>query len=378
MILFFIYSLAFLYVALIFIYRYGWHQKKQFRFSRTYVPQTRISVIIPARNEEHNITKCLEAVLAQSYPKELYEVIVVDDHSTDKTYDTVTATNTDKQLRCIKLSQYIHDKDVTSYKKLALSTGIAEASGELIVTTDADTFMSADWLKSIAALYEEKHPVMIVGPVCFVNSNRFVEVFQSLDFISMQGITVATLKLRMGNMCNGANLAFSKSAFDKVKGYDGIDHIASGDDYLLMTKMRKYYPNGIKYLNSDAAIVSTAPQPDWRSFFQQRIRWASKSGKYNDYRLTAVLMLVYLFNLVLLITAVVSIFQPEYLLHLFIILIGKGIAEMLFLYPVAKFYNQTRELVFFPIFEPIHITYIVLAGFFGFIGKYEWKGRNVK
>ena len=378
MILFFIYSLSLLYLALIFIYRHGWQQKKQYQFSKTNSPKTSISVIIPARDEEHNIAQCLAAVLAQNYPKDLFEVIVIDDHSTDKTYEVVTAIDTDKRLQCIKLSEHIDDQDVTSYKKLALSTGIAQANGELIVTTDADTFMSEDWLRSIAAMYEERNPAMIVGPVCFTNTNRVVEVFQSLDFISMQGVTVATLKLKMGNMCNGANLAFSRSAFDKVRGYEGIDHIASGDDYLLMTKMRKYYPDGIKFLNSKEAIVSTAPQPDWRSFFQQRIRWASKSGKYNDYRLTAVLMLVYLFNLVLLITAVVSIFQPEYLLHLVIIIIGKGIAELLFLYPVAKFYNKLSELVFFPFFIPVHIAYIVLAGFFGFIGKYEWKGRRVK
>lgn len=376
--LFFIYSLALLYIVLILVYRYGWQQKKQFEFSNLYIPKTSISIIIPARNEEHNIVKCLNAVLAQDYPKELFEVIVVDDHSTDRTYQVVTGFETDIHLRCIKLSEHVASKDVTSYKKLALSTGISQANGDLIVTTDADTFMQKDWLKSIAALYEEKQPVMIVGPVCFTNNNKIVEVFQSLDFISMQGVTVATLKLRMGNMCNGANLAFSKKAFNNVKGYEGIDHIASGDDYLLMTKMRKYYPDGIKYLNTDKAIVSTPPQPDWSSFFQQRIRWASKSGKYNDYKLTAVLMLVYLFNLVLLITAVVSFFQPEYLLHLLVIVVCKGIAELLFLYPVAKFYGKVKELILFPIFEPLHISYIVLAGFLGFVGKYEWKGRSVK
>ena len=99
-------------------------------------------------------------------------------------------------------------------------------------------------------------------------------------------------------MCNGANLAYSKAIFYAVDGFKGIDNIASGDDMLLMDKIQKQYPGSIGFLFSDNSIVQTLPMPTWKDFINQRIRWASKAGKYKDIKIIAVLVLVYLFNLI--------------------------------------------------------------------------------
>jgi len=109
----------------------------------------------------------------------------------------------------------------------------------------------------------------------------------------------------------------------------------------------------------------------------QRIRWSSKAGKYNDTRLTLILLLVYLFNLSLLVLFTAALFIPAYWIWLSGILFVKVLIELWYLAPVARFYNKSGELWYFPLLQPMHIAYIVLAGFLGKFGKYQWKGRSV-
>ncbi|HEY9178951.1 MAG TPA: glycosyltransferase [Flavipsychrobacter sp.] len=370
--------LAVLYVILMVLYRFGWQRQETFNLPPRYQPETKISVIVPARNEEIHIGACIKSLLAQDYPVDLLEIIVVDDHSTDATAKIIqsfAATN----LHYIDLQKHAATNIiVTAYKKFALATGIAHAGGELIVTTDADCVAGTQWLKHIAAIYERDKSVMVVAPVDFSCNSSTVQLFQSLDFMSMQGITAATLQMKLGNMCNGANLAFQRAAYEKVDGYKGVDHIASGDDYLLMMKLNKVYRGSISYLKSPEAIVYTPPQPDWAGFLQQRIRWASKSGKYDDKKMTAVLMLVYLFNLSLVAMLIIAIFYSNYFVCLAAMFGAKVIIELVYLYPVAGFFSKRKQLWIFPLLQPLHIVYIVVAGLLGFAGKYRWKDREVQ
>jgi len=179
-------------------------------------------------------------------------------------------------------------------------------------------------------------------------------------------------------MCNGANLAFGRDAYSKVDAYKGIDHLASGDDYLLMIKMYQLYPGRISYLKSDKTIVQTKPQPDWTGFLQQRIRWASKSGKYNDKKLTAILVLVYFYNLSFLVLAVWGFTDHYYWFVAMLMLLLKIIVEFYFLVLVSKFFKKDIKLLNFALLQVLHIAYIISAGFLGFIGVYKWKGRKVK
>ena len=366
------------YALLMFTYSRGWARQKAFVLPPVYQPATFISVIIPARNEEGNIGACIESILAQKYPVGLFEVIVVDDHSEDDTANVVSQY-AGRNVRCIRLADHLEpDKKINSYKKAAIAAGIACSKSTLIVTTDADCIAPNEWLMNIAAIYEQQNPVMIVAPVIYSSDHRISQIFQLIDFMSMQGITAAAHALKLGNMSNGANLAFSKSAYESVGGYEGIDHLASGDDLLLMMKMNKSFPGRIAYLKSPNAIVTTAPQPGWRSFLQQRIRWASKSGKYNDPRLTAILVFVYLFNFSFLALTIAGIFDHSFFYFAGGILAIKIIVEFLFLLPVARFFRDEWALWYFPFLQPLHILYIVLAGFLGFFGGYKWKGRRVK
>ena len=366
------------YIALFIAYIVGWYRQKTFVPKQNTALATFITVVIPARNEAANIGPCLASVLVQQYPNELFEVIVVDDHSTDDTA-AIAAACKDSRVRCIKLAEYLPEgKPVNAYKKAALAAGISAARGSLIVTTDADCLVPPLWLHHIACLFEQEHPAMIVAPVIYDTPPGLLPLFQLIDFMGMQGITAATNILKLGNMSNGANLAFRRDVFNDIGGYSGIDHLASGDDYLLMTKISKTPGAKIAYLKSPEAIVTTQPQPTWGSFLNQRIRWASKSGKYDDKRLTTVLMLVYVFNLTLVILALLGFADVHYWYLLCGMLGIKIIIEYIYMMPVAAFFSRQWTQKYFPFLQLMHIIYIIVAGFLGLAGDYQWKGRKVK
>lgn len=366
------------YISLMLLYEKGWRLQPDFHLPETFLPSAKITVVIPARNEEAVIGACVSSILECRYPENLYQVIVVDDHSTDNTYDVVTSFKK-KNITCLRLRDFLKEGEVlNAYKKKAIETAVAQSTGDLIVTTDADCIAKKNWLWNIAALYEQEKAVFIIGPVSFQVDNSLLSVFQSLDFLSMQGITAAAHRLKLGNMSNGANLAFSRTAFEKVKGYEGIDHLASGDDYLLLVKMQKEFPGRIAYLKAAESIVATAPQPSWKGFINQRIRWASKMGKYDDKMITFILALVYLFNFSFLVLGILGFFDFYFWILGGSLLLIKTVVELFYLRNVAGFFNKTRELFYFPFLQPIHIAYIIVAGFLGFFGKYQWKGRKVK
>lgn len=374
------YLIGFAYVLLIIIWTIGWYCQRRFRVPPGFCPSTPVSVLIPARNEAENIAACIRSVLACRYPRHLLEIIVVDDHSTDATFQ-IAATFQEENVRCIRLSDYLpKHQPVNAYKKKAIETGASLASGTLLVTTDADCSVPEAWLECMAAAYERDQPVMIAGPVVFRREKKFVQAFQALDFLSMQGITASVHALRIGNMCNGANLGFTREAFLQVDGYSDVDHLASGDDYLLMMKMQRSFPGKIIYLKTPEAIVTTAAQPDWRSFMQQRIRWASKSGKYDDHKITAMLAVTYLFNLVLCMLTLLGIGLGEsaYLCAAILLFSGKLFCEGIYLIPITAFFKRQRLLLLFPLMQPLHILYVISAGLLGLAGVYQWKGRMVR
>ena len=192
--------------------------------------QPKISLIIPARNEETNIGKLLAALSNQSYPKELTEIIVVDDHSTDNTATIV------QQFPFAKLIQLKEDA-INSYKKKAIEKGIAEATGELIVTTDADCNVNPGWLRAINSSFSDESVKMSFGAVRIQSDQTIFSRLQALEFSSLIGSGASTAAFGFPTMCNGANLAFTKEAFLQTNGYTGNEQIASGDDEFLMRKI---------------------------------------------------------------------------------------------------------------------------------------------
>lgn len=366
------------YCLLILMYRRWFLELEVFVGPEEIIPETHFSIIIPARNEAANIRDCVLSILTQAYPLSLFEVIVINDYSTDDTANIVQSLQKDHpNLHLINLSDHLTDDVLNAYKKKAIETAIASAKGNWIITTDADCVAKPYWLSEYDAFIQQQQPVFVAAPVMFVNNGSFLSIFQLLDFISLQGITAAAVSAGTHAMCNGANLAYQKKTFYEVGQFKGIDTIASGDDMLLMQKIKQQHPGKLGYLFSKKAIIETQPMPNWKSFLNQRIRWASKADSYKDKSIFAVLLLVYLLNLLLLILFIAAFFVGGIWKKLCWLLFIKTVTEMSFMYPVSRFFNQTKAMIWFPLMQPFHILYTVIAGWLGKFGSYQWKGRKL-
>lgn len=378
---YFIYATAALlciYLLLINLYYFWFSTLKVFQPAADMQPETRFSIIIPARNEEENITACVDSILQNNYPKELYEIIIADDFSTDSTPAMVQQLQKGfSNIHLISLKNLIGE-NINSYKKRAIEIAISQSKFEWIITTDADCIVPRDWLSLFDSYIQTNQPVFIAAPVMFSNTNNFLSIFQCLDFMSLQGITAASVSAGFHSMCNGANLAYNKKVFYEVEGFKNADHIASGDDMLLMHKIKARYASAIGYLFNSDAIVTTEAMPDWKSFFNQRIRWASKATDYNDTRIFFVLLLVYLTNLFLFALLVLCFFYPQLFSFWLTFILTKTLFEMPFMYKVAKFFSFQKLMLWFVLMQPFHITYTVISGWLGKFGTYNWKGRKVK
>ena len=368
--------LTLMYAGVLIAYRYWFDKLSYFDFKpdQNGPTFTRFSIVVPARNEEANIKKCLDSLLAQSYPTDFFEVIVIDDFSEDNTASIVEAIHQKhSHIKLLKLANYYKADEIRSYKKKAIEKAVSQANGDWIITTDADCIAPVDWLKLYHQYILAHRPVFVAAPVMFIKEKGILNEFQVLDFLALQGITAAAVSAGKHSISNGANLAFEKSAFIAVGGYQGVDHIASGDDMFLMHKMKQTLSNRIGYLFHPNAIVRTKTMPTWNEFMMQRIRWSSKARFYDDTSIFWVLLLVYLYNFSFLIAILMGYYES-----FLIAIVFKTFFELYFLDPVAKFYFLQKELRYFILYQPIHIVYTLFAGFLGQIRTYTWKGRRVK
>jgi cellulose synthase/poly-beta-1,6-N-acetylglucosamine synthase-like glycosyltransferase len=369
--------LSLFYIYIITRYIVEWKKINPFKIPASYSPSVLVSILIPARNEAENIRKCLDSIFQQTYPSNLFEIIVIDDHSEDETVQIINNIN-DPRVKLLKLTDFSKPGKHLSFKKKAIEIGISNAKSQLIVTTDADCIAPANWLKTIVAFYETKQLKFIAAPVNFHEEKSMFERFQSLDFLGMMGVTGAGIRGKLMNMCNGANLAYEKKAFEEVNGFEGIDHLASGDDMLLMQKIAQRFPDKIGFVKNIDAVILTKAQPNLNSFMNQRIRWASKTSAYKEWKVTFILIMVFLFCCNIILSFLLIPFYGFLMVLVFIFqLLIKSVMDYFFLNKMANFFNRKDLMNSFIPAQFLHIAYIVGIGFLSvFIKKYYWKGRK--
>ncbi len=385
--------LALAYGALLSGYRWGWRALPEWHIPNGFVPKSRISILIPARNEADTIGACLRSILEGSYPLALLEVIVLDDFSDDGTEQKVNQllessvpkkSGSESLVRCLQLSDYFPPETRhTPNKKKALALGVAQAFGEIIVTTDADCMVPKDWLLNIAAAFENPQTQMVCAPVNFHREQNILQRFQSLDFLGLMGITGAGIELGRHYMANGANLAYRKQAFESVEGYVDNEHHASGDDLFLAQKMAVRWPGGVIFLKNSSVTVFTEAPADIRAFWHQRLRWGTKNAILPDWSLRLSLLTVFLFcwsiwvNLGLAIGDTV-IGGPAIYFWVFLFQMGiKAFFDYLFLSEMTRFFKREDLMRSFLSSFILHTAYIPIIGMASlFIKKYTWKGRR--
>jgi cellulose synthase/poly-beta-1,6-N-acetylglucosamine synthase-like glycosyltransferase len=361
-----------LYVGVIITFISGWKALKPFTYQQH--KPLNVSIIIAARDEAANIKKTIADLLAQDYEKAYLEIIFIDDHSTDNTAEIIKSY----EAQGISLIQLNEANTINSYKKKAIETAIGDARGELIITTDADCRMGPNWLKTIVSYYQQGGYKMISSPVVYFEEQSRFERAQSLEFLFLIGMGASTIGNNKPSTCNGANLAYERKAFYEVGGFKGIDDLASGDDELLLHKMAAKYGNKIGFLKNQEAIVYTQAKPTLREFIQQRKRWASKSTRYKNKPIIVLGVLVWLFNLSIVLNLLGGIAMTQLLyLALFQFCI-KFLIEYLFLKKVTHFARRPELMQLLPLLNILHIVYLIYIGIAGNSGKYSWKGRMVR
>jgi cellulose synthase/poly-beta-1,6-N-acetylglucosamine synthase-like glycosyltransferase len=324
-----------------------------------------VSVVIAARNEENNISACLDSVVKQTYPITQYEIIVINDGSTDETV-TICQSYINK-FSNIKL---VHVKDGSKMlgKANALAQGIETANGEIILITDADCTVPSTWIERTAHRYSKD--VGLIGGFTLQKAVTPFEGMQSLDWAFILGMAAATAGYSYPLGSIGNNLSFRKSAYDEVGGYQKLKFSVT-EDYTIvqaivdLNKWKYIYPIDFKHL------VESKPCQDFSTLLHQKHRWGKGGLDMKPAGLVIMVIgfLMHLSPFIILYWNGVVLAATAFML--------KFIADYIFLYQILRRLNRTEELRWFYWFELYFIIYVLILPFLVFFGgKVKWKGRE--
>jgi len=363
------------YIILIIDLVRGFNRLPEFIPERT-TPQNNFTIIVPFRNEAKNLPSLLESFSVLNYNVDKFEIILVNDDSLDdfqKIVDEFTAKNSTIQFRIIQ-----NIRKSLSPKKDAIETAIKKAQFGWIVTTDADCEVPNNWLNNFNSFLQKNKVKMIVAPVVYTVENKFLQHFQNLDFLSLQGTTIGSFGMNRPFMCNGANLCYAKEAFFEVNGFDRNNEIASGDDVFLMEKILDKFPLGVKYIKNIESIVKTKPQSNLKELIQQRIRWAAKTGSTKSMFGKMVGLIVLTTNFYWILLLVLALFQQISWQYVGLFFLVKLNIDFVLLYKTTEFFKQKESMkkyLYSSFIYPFFNVYVAIASFFK---GYQWKGREFR
>jgi poly-beta-1,6-N-acetyl-D-glucosamine synthase len=362
--------LILIYITWIGVFYYGWVKTTTWRY-RTGFDRPAISVIIAARNEEANISNLLSCLAKQKYPAGLLEVIVVDDHSNDRTREVACRfTKGPGNFRYLKLP------DGSLGKKAAIRHGIENSIYPFILTTDADCTVPPEWVEIMAECFVHTGADLIAAPVLLNGDKTLLSIFQQLEHLGLQGSTAGAITTGNPVMCSSANLAFKKEAYMAVDD-TSRHYISSGDDVFLLLAMHKTGRKTV-FLKSTGAVAGTAVESRVTDFLQQRMRWASKSRRYNTMASAFTAVLVLLFHFILILFLMGGLINQDFLLIAGMMLIVKSLVDFPFLYSVTRFFGKKRLMFYFPLVQILYIFYVNLVAVASLSCNVSWKGRRVR
>ena len=367
--------ISFVYATLILLYKIAWNkisESKEVNYNDT------VSVVVACRNEEKNIKNLIKDIMNQNFDKYRFQMIIVDDHSEDKTLEILYEESekwNNLHIVCM------NDDEIG--KKNAIRKGVGIANGDVILCTDADCRIGRNWIKIILSNFTNKKIKFVSGPVKYSSENNFLNKFQSLELISLVSSGAAAIQRKKSTICNGANLAFRKKEYNDIPL--DIFHDFSTDDVSLLYYFKKYYKDGILFSKNLDSIVETTSNTDMISQFQQKLRWILNSKNIRDWQSVYVASVVFLMNsllailLVLTLLSIFSDFDKIYIVltNLFVVLFIKYLTDYLFLKEVLDFFRRKDLLIYLLPFEIINAIYTVVIVPLSLVYSPKWKGRRI-
>ncbi|MBF8296261.1 MAG: hypothetical protein HW389_2806 [Bacteroidetes bacterium] len=356
--------------------KFLWNVREGLRF--TAMPSSSnipfVSVIVAARDEADNIQKCVKALTQQSYDPTRYEIVIVDDHSHDRTRELANELAArDNPPKTLVLSLTEHNG--LNGKPAAIALGIENSSGEIILCTDADCTVPSGWIASMAGCFEPSVG-FVAGPVLERPSDSFLSHLESLEFLGLMTTGAGLIGSGTPIICNGANIAYRRAAFQQVNGYG--NGTGSCDDETLMQRIVTRKAGRVVFNSDRKAVVTTVSPPTLRAFWRQRTRWASKRGHYEDGSILRRLLFLYGFFAVLFLATFLAVLEPGMSFPLATVVLLKMLGEWSVLTRGSDLFQQRVRPGQFLIAELFHVPYIVFAALVGQFSPMRWKNRKLE
>jgi cellulose synthase/poly-beta-1,6-N-acetylglucosamine synthase-like glycosyltransferase len=229
-----------------------------------------VSIIIPARNEEGNIANCIKSVAQNTYPIDKYEIIAINDRSTDNTQQILfNLQNQYQNLKVVNITEETKNHNLLG-KPGALQAGIDISSGEFILMTDADCVVNSNWIRTIVNNFI--HGIGIIPSFTLIKAKTFFDKVQEVEWVFMHTMASAGIGLKQPLGCYGNNLSVRKSDFNQMGGFQNVKFSVTEDLALLQTIIK----NGSQahYLTHPDAAVTTLPCRTIKEYISQHHRWA--------------------------------------------------------------------------------------------------------
>lgn len=331
------------------------------------------SVVIAARNESDNIENTVSSLFSQHYPAECFEILVIDDHSTDNTLEILKKTELQHENLHV-----VSAPDDCIGKKQSLRHVLQLAKGDLILFTDADCIVNENWIETYVAFANEHKGNLYFGNVIpkIDSTSSLVEKCVALDFIGILGVQNGLANSHHAFSCNGANMCITKSFYQKA--YETNESFASGDDVFLLHTAKRIDKNAVFFIPDTNAAIKTSVPSTLKAFFNQRIRWASKAGGYKDFTAILVALIVYIYCMAMAICAVgACLGNIQCLVAFSLLFVSKLCIDLILFIVTAKHFESKKYLWLALPFECVYFLYIIIIPILSLFKKTKWKERMI-
>lgn len=330
-----------------------------------------LSICLVFRNEEEQLEQCVKSLLSAASQIKQLEIIMVDDHSEDSSPQI--AEELTRSHSCI---QFL--KASGEGKKRAISQAVQAANGDWIFTADADCMYPENSIANLLLLVITDNHQIGAMPVVVTEVNSLMSAYESLESHGIMAITAVALKDRLFYSASGAALLYPKQLFQKLQPYRNNFDILSGDDLFLLYAYKRISGKEIFFTKNREKVVTTSGQKNWTSYFEQRLRWASKNTKFKDLKLSGILLLTIAADIIFILLVILAFFEKSMLSGIIALCMFKALSEVYLLIVSSRYWQHTKLLRYLPLVVLIRsFIQLSLLFYYLFNKKVKWKGRTI-